>query len=501
MSKGNPGLVAALTVAATLGGLLFGYDSAVISGVTDAITHNFVTPLHLSENTADFLSGFAISIALLGCALGAAIAGPISTRLGRKAGLLIAGVLFFVSSLGAGYPEFFWSIFGAVGPKALGAFLFYRVLGGMAIGMASMLAPMYIAEVAPPHRRGMLVSFQQIAIVVGINLVYFVNWLLQTGHDRAYLMTTAWRHMLASAAIPALLLIIFMLIVPETPRFLVLKDRDQEAASLLKRLVGEGAAQSTLQEIKATLIEHTRPLMSFGALVLIVGIMLSIFQQVVGINAVVYFAPHMFENMGASTNSAFWESATVVGITMTLFTLGATFTVDKLGRKPLLVVGAFTMSAAMIVLGFLFDRHLVSATVEHVGAASSTSSSYVAIAAVIVYIMGFSFSWGPVVWIMLSEIYPNSIRGKAMSIAVAAQWIMNFIVTLTFPVMDGSSYLNAHFNHGFAYWVYGVCSFLAALFVIRFLPETKGRTLESIQEIWHRHRPAADLAAPKAAQR
>jgi MFS transporter, SP family, xylose:H+ symportor len=501
MNKGNPGLVAALTVAATLGGLLFGYDSAVISGVTDAITHNFVTPLHLSENTADFLSGFAISIALLGCALGAGIAGPISTRLGRKAGLLIAGVLFFVSSLGAGYPEFFWSVFGAVGPKALGPFLFYRVLGGMAIGMASMLAPMYIAEVAPPHRRGMLVSFQQIAIVVGINLVYFVNWLLQTGHDRAYLMSTAWRHMLASAAIPALLLIIFMLIVPETPRFLVLKDRDQEAASLLKRLVGEGAAQSTLQEIKATLIEHTRPLLSFGALVLIVGVMLSIFQQVVGINAVVYFAPHMFENMGAPTNQAFWESATVVGITMTLFTLGATFTVDKLGRKPLLVVGAFTMSAAMIVLGFLFDRHLVSATVEHVGAASSTSSSYVAIAAVIVYIMGFSFSWGPVVWIMLSEIFPNSIRGKAMSVAVAAQWIMNFIVTLTFPVMDGSSYLNAHFNHGFAYWVYGVCSFVAALFVIRFLPETKGRTLESIQELWHRHRPHAAVVAPKAAPR
>jgi SP family xylose:H+ symportor-like MFS transporter len=499
MSKGNPGLVAALTVAATLGGLLFGYDSAVISGVTDAITQNFVLPLHLTESTANFLSGFAISIALLGCALGAGIAGPISTRLGRKAGLLIAGVLFFVSSLGAGYPEFFWSIFGAVGPKALAPFLFYRVLGGMAIGMASMLAPMYIAEVAPPERRGMLVSFQQIAIVVGINLVYFVNWLLQTGHDRAYLMTVAWRHMLASAAIPALLLIVFMLIVPETPRFLVLKDRDREAESLLKRLVGEGAAHSTLQEIKATLIEHTRPLMSFGALVLVVGVMLSIFQQVVGINAVVYFAPHMFENMGAPTNQAFWESATVVGITMTLFTLGATFTVDKLGRKPLLVVGAFTMSAAMIVLGFLFDRHLVSATVEHVGAASSTSSSYVAIAAVIVYIMGFSFSWGPVVWIMLSEIYPNAIRGKAMSIAVAAQWIMNFIVTLTFPVMDGNTYLNEHFNHGFAYWVYGICSFLAALFVIRFLPETKGRTLESIQELWHRQGTKADLIAPKAA--
>jgi SP family xylose:H+ symportor-like MFS transporter len=497
MSKGNPGLVAALTIAATLGGLLFGYDSAVISGVTDAITQNFVTPLHLSEANANFLSGFAISIALLGCALGAGIAGPISTRLGRKAGLLIAGVLFLVSSLGAGYPEFFWSLFGAVGAKALAPFLFYRVLGGMAIGMASMLAPMYVAEVAPPERRGMLVSFQQIAIVVGINLVYFVNWLLQTGHDRAYLMTVAWRHMLASAAIPAVLLIICMLIVPETPRFLVLKDRDQEAASLLKRLVGEGAAQSTLQEIKATLVQHTQPLFTFGALVIFVGVLLSIFQQVVGINAVIYFAPHMFENMGASTNQAFLESATVVGVTNTLLTLVATFTVDRIGRKPLLVVGAFTMAAAMIVLGLLFDQHLVSVTG---GAAASGGASYIALVAVVVYIMGFSFSWGPVVWIMLAEIYPNSIRGKAMSIAVAAQWIMNFVVTLTFPIMDGSSYLNERFNHGFSYWVYGVCALLAGFFVIRFMPETKGRTLESIQELWHRRRGDAEVVSSRAAE-
>src|SRR6185437_5071252 len=173
--RSSTGLVTALTVAATLGGLLFGYDTAVISGATDAITHNFVDPRHLSEGDANFLSGLAISIALLGCVVGAAIAGPISTRIGRKAGLLIAGILFFVSSLGAGYPEFFWNLFGATGYHALPPFLGYRLLAGMAIGMASMLAPMYIAEVAPPASRGMLVTFQQIAIVVGITLVYFVN--------------------------------------------------------------------------------------------------------------------------------------------------------------------------------------------------------------------------------------------------------------------------------------------------------------------------------------
>lgn len=500
MSKGNPGLVAALTVAATLGGLLFGYDTAVISGVTDAITHNFVLPRHLAQADANFLSGLAISIALLGCVIGAGIAGPLSTRIGRRAGLLIAGVLFFVSSLGAGYPEFFWSLFGATGYHALAPFLAYRVLGGMAIGMASMLAPMYIAEVAPPSSRGMLVTFQQIAIVVGITLVYFVNYAIQAGHTRAYLMTTAWRHMLASAAIPAALLIVFMLMVPETPRYLVLKDRDSEALSLLKRLVGEADAQPTLQQIKATLVEHTRPLLSFGGLVLVVGILLSVFQQVVGINAVLYYAPHMFENMGASTTQALWDSAIYSGVTMTVFTLIATFTVDRIGRKPLLVAGALIMSAAMILLGFLFDRHLVSATVGQ-GGAPAGNGSYAALAAVVFYILGFSFSWGPVVWVLLSEIFPNSIRGKAMSIAVASQWIMNFIVSSTFPVMDGSSYLNARFNHGFAYWVYGICSLLAAIFVMRFVPETKGRPLESIQELWHRGGPPADWSPTRRSAR
>jgi len=472
-SRGNPGLLAALTVTATLGGLLFGYDTGVIAGVTDAIAVNFVLPRHLPQADANLLSGLAISMALLGCVIGALFAGPISTRIGRKAGLIITGVLFLLSSLGAGYPEFFWSIFGGSGYHALPAFMAYRLLAGVAIGMASMLAPMYIAEVSPPASRGMLVTFQQIAIVVGFMVVDFVNWGIQAGHTREYLMSTAWRHMLASAAIPAALLIIGMLLVPETPRFMVLKDRDADALALLKRLVGHEDAGPTLQAIKATLIEHTRPLLSFGSLVLFVGVGLSVFQQLVGINAVLYYAPHMFENMGISTNQALWDSAVYSGVTMTVFTLIATFTVDRIGRKPLLIAGAFVMAVGMITLGSLFDRHQVAGG---------------ALGAIVLYIMGFSFSWGPVVWVMLSEIYPNSIRGKAMSIAVAAQWIMNFVVSTTFSMMDGSDALNARFNHGFAYWVYGGFCLLAALFVIRFVPETKGRPLESIQELWHRHR-------------
>jgi SP family xylose:H+ symportor-like MFS transporter len=485
MAKTNYGLIVGLTIAATLGGLLFGYDTAVISGTTEAIKANFVTPWHLSEGWANMLHGFAVACALLGCVIGALLAGPISTRIGRKWGLLIAGVLFFVSSVGAAYPEFFWSIFGAVHEKALPSFILYRLMGGTAIGMASMLAPMYISEMAPTNIRGMLLTFEQIAIVVGINLVYFVNFWIQSGHDSSFLFDVGWRHMLASAAIPATLLIIAMLLVPETPRFLVLKDRNDEALSLLKRLFGNGEAEKTHAQIKETLVEHTRPLLSYGWTVVLVGIALSVFQQLVGINAVLYFAPHMFENMGSTPNEALSQSAWFVGVSMTLFTLVATFTVEKLGRKPLLFWGAVVMAVAMIALGFMFHLHMVSATGATGGAGGS---SYVAIAAVVIYIIGFSFSWGPIVWVLLAEIYPNSIKGQAMSIGVASQWIANYVVSQTFPMMDGSTALNAAFNHGFAYWLYGVCSVAAAIFVWKYVPETKGKSLEEMESVWHLHR-------------
>lgn len=485
MAKANYTLVAALSISATLGGLLFGYDTAVISGAVDAINANFIDPRHLAEGARNSLSGVTISCALLGCVVGAGLAGPISTNIGRKGGLLIAGLLFFVSSLGSAFPEFIWSVFGATGVDALPAFIGYRLMGGMAIGMASMLAPMYIAEIAPPASRGLFVTLQQIAIVAGINLVYLVNAIIQGMGSRAWLTSVGWRYMLASAALPALLLIVCMLMVPETPRFLVLRDRDKEALNLLRRLVGEEAAKTTLTDIKRTLIEHTRPLFSFGVFVLFIGIMLSVFQQFVGINAVLYYAPTMFENMGASTSAAFWQ-AVIVGVTNTAFTLVALVTVDKLGRKPLLVIGAVVMAAAMLTLGTLFDLHLVSTSVQHgPEAAASTSSSFIALLAVVVYIAGFAMSWGPVTWVLLSEIFPNSIKGKAMSIAVASQWIANFLVSTTFPMMDRSSMLNGMFNHGFAYWLYGVAAILAALFVMRFVPETKGRSLEAIEDFWH----------------
>ncbi|HEV2679589.1 MAG TPA: sugar porter family MFS transporter, partial [Rhodanobacter sp.] len=362
----------------------------------------------------------------------------------------------------------------------------YRILGGIGVGLASMISPLYIAEIAPPDERGRLVTLQQIAIVTGILLVYFVNYFIASQGTDAWLLSTGWRYMLASEAIPAALFFILMLMAPDTPRWFVLKGQNDKALSILCRITDETTAQATLAEIKETLVVQTRPLLSFGGLVLFVGIMLSIFQQLVGINAVLYYAPTIFKSMGASTDTPFLQTV-IVGVANMAFTLVALVTVDRWGRKPLLITGGAIMAVAMFALGALFYNapHASNGALDVTAAASRW-----ALVAIVGYIAGFSLSWGPVVWVLLSEIFPNSIKSTAMAIAVAAQWIANLFVSWSFKVLDGSTMLNATFNHAFAYWVYGAMSVLAALFVLRFVPETKQRNLESIQNIWAKS-PAA----------
>jgi SP family xylose:H+ symportor-like MFS transporter len=486
MAKSNTALVVGLTLTAALGGLLFGYDTAVISGAVGAIDHNFINPqTGLSETARGSLSGWTISCALLGCIIGAFVAGPFSTKWGRKPTLMFAAVLFFVGSLGSAIPEFGFGPIGGMGPAALTPFIVYRIIGGIGVGVASMISPLYIAEIAPPAIRGTLVTFQQIAIVGGMLVVYFVNWAIAIQGNDAWILSVGWRWMLASEVLPALLFFVLMLFVPDTPRWYVMRGKDARALEVLKRLTDVADANKTLKEIEQTLVQRTRPLFSFGALVLVVGIMLSVFQQLVGINSVLYYAPLMFKNLGASTDSAFLQTI-VVGLALVTFTIVAQLTVDRWGRKPLLITGALIMAVSMLFLGFLFNAS---------GNGTSTGAlqmSYAAgmwgLVAVVGYIAGFSLSWGPIVWVMLSEIFPNSIKGKAMAIAVAAQWIANLFVSWSFKVLDGNSALNTAFNHGFAYWIYGVMSILAALFVMKYVPETKGRSLEAIQELWH-HTP------------
>lgn len=462
--------VTVVTLVATLGGLLFGYDTAVISGAVGAIDANFVDPWLLSPTARDSLSGFAISSALVGTIIGAAMAGWASTRFGRRASMQLAAILFFVSALGSALPELGFAPVGQMGPEAVWPFICYRIVGGIGVGLASMLAPMYIAEIAPSRIRGRLVSYNQMAIIFGMLVVYFVNWGIALQGDDAWVIETGWRWMFASECIPAALFFVLLLTVPESPRWLVLKDRDEAALTVLGRFNAPDRARQVLGEIKVSLAAKSEPLFKYGGVLIAVGILLSVFQQFVGINVVLYYAPFIFQNMGATTDAALLQTV-LVGAANLGFTLVAILTVDRLGRRPLMITGALVMAAAMFTLGSLFNANALGLP---------------ALIAMLVYIAGFAMSWGPVTWVLLSEIFPNPIKGKAMAIAVVAQWVANLAVSWSFKVIDGNSWLVAQFNHGFAYWIYGVMGVLAALFVLRAVPETKGRHLEDMHHLWAR---------------
>jgi SP family xylose:H+ symportor-like MFS transporter len=381
--KGRQGaLVYQLTCIATLGGLLFGYDTAVISGAVGAIDANFIEPLQLSETARSSLSGWTISSALFGCVLGAAAAGWLSARIGRKGGLLVAAVLFLISALGSAVPEIGLGPIGGMGPSGLTPFIAYRILCGVGVGIASMLSPLYIAEIAPAEIRGRLVAFNQLAIVLGMLLVYFVNWAIASSGNDVWNKATGWRLMLGSEAIPALLFLFLLFLVPDTPRWLVMKGRTRQALAVLGRLTDQQEAQATVSAIEDSLALAAREavpgLFAFGTLVILVGIALSAFQQLIGINAVLYYAPLMFQNMGAATNTALLQT-TVVGFANVVFTVLAILAVDRFGRKPLLIIGGLVMGVAMITLGFLFQAQTVGAP---------------ALTAVILYIAGFALSLG-----------------------------------------------------------------------------------------------------------
>ena len=476
MSRLNP-YVALLTLIATLGGLLFGYDTAVINGAVDSLKAYFINPRFADlanpaqANAANSLLGFVVSSALIGCIIGGLVGGWVSTNVGRKRGLIIAAVLFLISALGAAAPEFPFAPIGHGGPGFMANFVFYRILGGIGVGLASMLSPMYIAEIAPPKVRGNLVAWNQFAIIFGMLVIYFVNFgISKAGSGDAWLNTIGWRYMFLSGTIPAVLFLLLLFLVPETPRYLMLKGNEPAARAVLAKLVTPEEGEQELSEIRASLSEHhSGKLFSFGVLLVVIGITLSVFQQFVGINVVLYYATDIFKGMGMTTNASLLQTI-IVGSVNLAFTVVAILSVDHFGRKPLQIIGALVMAVAMISLGTDFWLG---------------GKGMVALVAMLVYTAGFAVSWGPVTWVLLSEIFPNQIRGKAMAIAVAAQWIANYLVSWTFPILDKNPWLVDHFNHGFAYWIYGVMGILAAIFMGTVVPETKGRSLEQMQHLWH----------------
>ncbi len=482
-NKGNKGYLYSIVLAAVLGGLLFGYDTAVISGAEKGLQAYFLGAADFQYT--DFIHGLTCSSALIGCVIGALISGWLANRLGRKLTLFVAGVLFFVSAIGSARPEFPFHMQSTVTMTILNAFNHYRIIGGIGVGLASAICPMYIGEISPAGKRGQLVSWNQFAIIFGQLVVYFVNFLILGSHENPVIesigngisrvlpgsdpwtITTGWRYMFASEAVIAALFIILICLVPESPRFLVMIGKDDSALNILARINGMDKAKEILADIRSTITVRTEKLFTYGWLVIFIGVMLSVFQQVVGINAVLYYAPRIFGDMGM-TNPMF--NTVMMGVVNILFTLVAIFTVERWGRKPLLITGS---------LGMALGAFGVALSFGHAGL------EFVTMISILIYSASFMFSWGPICWVLISEIFPNTVRGAAVAIAVAAQWIFNFVVSSTFvPMFNMHITPNDDFGHWFTYGLYGVMCIVAAVFVWKLVPETKGKTLEDMSRLW-----------------
>lgn len=485
--KGSKLYLFSIVLVAVMGGLLFGYDTAVISGAEKGLQAFF-----LGANDfiySDTIHGITSSSALLGCIIGSAISGIFASRLGRKKSLIIAGVFFFLSALGSYWPEFAFYEKGVPTFSLMITFNIYRIIGGIGVGLASAICPMYIAEVAPSNLRGTLVSWNQFAIIFGQLVVYFVNFMILGEHTQPVIekmgealysvsassdpwtIQTGWRYMFGSEAFVAGLFTVLVCFVPESPRYLALIGKDGKAFSILSRINGKLKGAEVLAQIKNTVDIKSERLFSFGVMVIFVGVMLSVFQQAVGINAVLYYAPRIFESMNMGNPMV---QTVIMGIVNIAFTLVAVFTVEKLGRKPLLIWGSIGMAIGAIGVA-LSNVFAVAAIVP--------------VVSIMVYSASFMFSWGPICWVLIAEIFPNTIRSQAVAIAVAFQWIFNFIVSSTFVPMynmrlGDMGAFGDNFGHFFAYALYGVICIAAAVFVAKLVPETKGKTLEDMTALW-----------------
>jgi len=460
--------VTATTFVATLSSLLFGYATAVIAGVVGAIDHNFIAPRHLGDGMADALLGLTVCSALVGTIIGALIARPTATWLGRKRPMIFAAVLFLVSAVGSAYPEIG---FGATGPDAIWAFNFYRMLGGIAVGVASMIAPMYVGEFAPSAVRGQLGAYQQIAIIGGMTVAYFVNWGIALQGGDTWVLDTGWRWMMLSLAVPAMAFFYLSFSVPESPSWLVRNGRRAEAERLLLRSAEPHEVNAMLDDLSVEPAEEKpAPLFTYGKRVVFVGIALSVFQQLVGINTICYYGPEIIGRLGYHMDASFLGML-IASMVNFMATMIVVLVVDKVGRKPLLIFGGIISGLSMLVLGSLFHAE---------------QDGMYGLLAMCFFLAGFAISFGPIVWIMMTELYPAPIRGQAMSYAVASQWIANLLVSGTFPLLMGNEMMNDAWRDGIAFWLYGSFAILAAFVVMRYVPETRGVDSEHLSALWRR---------------
>ena len=464
--------VTGTTFVSTLSSLLFGYCTAVISGVVGAIDHNFIAPRHMHEFAANLLLGLTVCAALGGTIIGSLSARRVAELLGRKRPMILAAVLFLVSAFGSAFPELGFAPLGGLGPDAIWPFIVYRVIGGIAVGLASVIAPMYVAEFAPSAMRGQLGAYQQIAIAGGISVVLFVNWSISLQGDDLWTLETGWRYMMLMMAVPALAFFWLSFSVPESPSWLVRHGRIEDARRALARSGEPHEVEAMLADLatETQTPQKPAPLLAFGMRVVAVGVALSVLQQLMGLNAISYYGPQILQRMGFHMDAAFLGMLVARCLNL-LATMLIVLIVDRVGRKPLLIFGALVMGLSMMVIGSLFH---------------SETSGTPGLIAICCYLAGLGMSFGPIVWIMLSEIFPPQIRPQAMSLAVSAQWAANFLVSATFPMLFGSTVLNSFAHSGFAFWIYGGFGLLAAFVVLHYVPETKGIDSERLGAFWKR---------------
>lgn len=439
--------VTLVSMVAALGGLLFGFDTAVVSGAIGFMKERF--------NLSEIEVGWAVSSLIIGCIIGAASAGVLGDRFGRKKVLLLAALLFIIGSIGSAIPDTFTG------------YIIARIIGGLGIGITSTLCPLYNAEIAPAKYRGRLVALNQFATVTGIFLVYFINlWIAGYGND-AWDVSTGWRWMFGFGVIPGLIFFVLLFFVPESPRWLIKQGRAAESLPILLRIHGEELARQEVLEIKESFKLESgsiRQLFSPALkLALIVGVGLAILQQVTGINAIMYYAPEIFKQTGAGTNASLVQTI-LVGLINFLFTILAIWLIDKVGRKPLLLGGSALMTVSLFVIGMQFH--------------SGEPSGPLVLIFILLYVAAFAISLGPVVWVLISEIFPNRIRGKATAIASMALWMADYVVSQTFPQMLSSA------GPAMTFWIFGFMSLFTFIFTWRVVPETQGKSLEEIESLW-----------------
>jgi SP family sugar:H+ symporter-like MFS transporter len=461
-SGGSVGAAVLLASVAAIGGFLFGYDTAVINGAVAAIRDTY--------DASSLALGLTVSSALVGSAIGALSAGRLADRYGRLLAMRVAALLFLLSAVGSGLA---WS---------LTSLAVFRVIGGIAVGIASVIAPAYIAEIAPARIRGRLGSLQQLAIVSGIFLALLVDYAIAAAaggsKEELALGLAAWRWMFLVMAVPAVVYGLLSLSIPESPRHLVAKGRYDEARAVLRRLLGEGGLDRKVALIRETLKRETVPSMrdlrgpALGLLPIVwVGIGLSVFQQFVGINVIFYYSSVLWQAVGFNESDSL-KITVITSVVNIVTTLIAISMIDRSGRRPLLIIGSVGMTLTLGALAVVFGTAGTNAAGNP---ELSGLAGPVALVAANAFVFFFGMSWGPVVWVVLGEKFPNRIRAAALSVAAAAQWVANWVISTSFPVLKDQGL-------GLAYGLYTASAFLSLLFVLRFVSETKGQELESMSE-------------------